>query len=91
MIRWLDDERLPPTVKANMARFKATSFAKDLDESETEWRFMSWPRTDHTPLRFILRSSSNRSATFTIDGAGHEYGNIEEPAFAAAPSYEQRG
>ena len=34
MIRWLEDERLSSAVKANMARFKATSFAKDLDEPQ---------------------------------------------------------
>ena len=56
MIRWLEDERLSSAVKANMARFKATSFAKDLDESEARWRFMSWPRSSDTPMRFLLES-----------------------------------
>jgi len=83
MIRWLEDERLPAPVKANMARFKATSFAKDLDESEARWRFMSWPRTDHTPLRFLLESDDRRRATFTLDAGGVAYGRIEEAAGAA--------
>ena len=77
MIRWLEDDRLPSPVKANLARFKATSFAKDLDESPIRWRFMSWPRTPHTPLRFLLRSDDHRDATFTIDDAGLEYGKID--------------
>jgi hypothetical protein len=77
MIHWLEDERLSSAVKANMARFKATSFAKDLDESAAGWRFMSWPRTAHTPLRFLLRSDDHRNATFTIDDGAHEYGKIE--------------
>jgi hypothetical protein len=78
MIHWLEEERLPSAVKANMARFRATSFAKSLDEGETRWRFMSWPRTHHTPLRFVLRSEDHRQATFTIDGPGRQYGKIEE-------------
>jgi hypothetical protein len=86
MIRWLDDERLSSAVKANMARFKATSFAKDLDEGEARWQFMSWPRTDHTPLRFLLKSEARQQATFTIDGNGHEYGKIEDEV-VAAPGY----
>jgi hypothetical protein len=77
MIRWLEDERLAPSVKENMARFKATSFAKDLDEAAATWRFMSWPRTDHTPLRFLLKSNDHQNATFTIDGVGEEYGRLE--------------
>jgi hypothetical protein len=80
MIRWLDDARLSSTVKANLARFKATSFAKDLDESDARWRFMSWPRTDHTPMRFLLESNDHRHATFTIDEGGIEYGKIESIA-----------
>jgi hypothetical protein len=76
MIRWLEDERLSPTVKANIARFKATSFAKDLDETEAEWRFMSWPRSTDAPLRFLLRSNDHHNALFTIDGS-LEYGRIE--------------
>ena len=86
MIRWRDDERLSPSVKANMARFKATSFAKDLDESEAEWRFMSWPRSENAPLRFLLESSGRQHATFTIDGGGHEYGHIEDVVISASPS-----
>jgi hypothetical protein len=77
MIRWLEDDRLAPEVMDNMARFKATSFAKDLDEDRASWRFMSWPRTDHTPLRFLLQSDDHRNATFTIDGDGYEYGKLE--------------
>jgi hypothetical protein len=77
MIRWLDDDRLSSAVKSNMARFKATSFAKDLDESEARWRFMSWPRTDSTPLRFLLESDDRKHATFTFDAGGQEYGKIE--------------
>jgi len=80
MIRWIEDERLSAAVKANMARFKATSFAKDLDESAAHWRFMSWPRTDHTPLRFLLRSDDQHQAVFTVDGDGQEYGKIEGAA-----------
>ena len=63
MIRWLEDDRLAATVKENMARFKATSFAKDLDEDRVSWRFMSWPRNEHTPLRFLLESEDHRHAT----------------------------
>jgi hypothetical protein len=77
MIRWLEDERLSKAVKANMARFKSTSFAKDLDESEARWRFMSWPRTDDMPMRFLLESDDQQHATFTIDDGGLEYGKIE--------------
>jgi hypothetical protein len=77
MIRWLEDERLSSAVKANMARFKATSFAKDLDEGDARWRFMSWPRTDHNPMRFLLESDDRRHATFTFDAAGMAYGKIE--------------
>ena len=69
MIRWLDDARLSDAVKANLARFRATSFAKDLDEEEASWQFMSWPRTDHTPLRFLLRSSDSRRATWSENSA----------------------
>jgi hypothetical protein len=78
MIRWLDDDRLSPAVKANMARFKATSFAKDLDEGDARWRFMSWPRTSNTPMRFLLESDDHRHATFTIDADGLEYGKMED-------------
>jgi hypothetical protein len=77
MIRWLEDERLSASVKANMARFKATSFAKDLDESAAHWRFMSWPRSEATPLRFLLRSDDQHQAVFTVDDGGQEYGKIE--------------
>ena len=84
MIRGLEDERLPPAVKANIARFKATSFAKDLDESEAEWRFMSWPRTSDSPRRFLLRSDDRHVATFTIDD-DLEYGHIEAETPPAHP------
>jgi hypothetical protein len=87
MIRWLEDERLSSNVKANMARFKATSFAKDLDESAARWQFMSWPRTDHAPLRFLLRSDDHRHATFTIDGAGMEYGKLEHDETGVTPDH----
>jgi hypothetical protein len=86
MIRWLDDERLPAAVKANMARFKATSFAKDLDESAAHWRFMSWPRSEDTPLRFLLRSDDQRQATFTVDEGGQEYGKLEGAAQGVSPN-----
>jgi hypothetical protein len=75
MIRWLDEQRLSPTVKANVARFRATSFAKDLDEGESVWRFMSWPRSAEAPLVFLLRSDDHRHASFTIDNE-REYGHI---------------
>jgi hypothetical protein len=81
MIRWLDDERISSTVKENLARFKATSFAKDLDESPVNWRFMSWPRSSDLPLRFLLRSEDHHLATFTIDGL-IEHGHIEAEASA---------
>ena len=86
MIRWLEDERLPATVKTNIARFKATSFAKDLDEGQSEWRFMSWPRTPDMPLRFLLRSDDHRHATFTIDGA-IEHGVIETAETGVTPDH----
>ncbi len=76
MIRWLEEARLSPTEKSNMTQFQATSFAKDLDAETTEWRLMSWPRAEDTPLRFLLRSSDSRRATFTIDD-GYEYGKVE--------------
>jgi hypothetical protein len=78
MIRWLEDERLPTAVKANMARFKTTSFAKTLDEEQRAWQLMSWPRTHHTPLRFLLRSDDGRRASFVIDGPGRQYGLVED-------------
>ncbi len=84
MIRWLDDDRLSAAVKGNMARFKATTFAKDLDESQARWRFMSWPRNDHTPMRFLL-TSEHRHATFTIDDRGQEYGKIEDDEVGVPP------
>jgi hypothetical protein len=85
MIRWLEDDRLSAAEKATMARFKATSFAKDLDEGEARWRFMSWPRTDHTPMRFLLSSDRHQRATFTIDAGGHEYGHIEDDEVRPTP------
>jgi len=85
MIRWLDDERLPAAVKANMARFKATTFAKDLDESRAYWRFMSWPRSEEWPLRFLLRSDDQRQAVFTVD-EGEEYGKIEGAEQGVSPN-----
>jgi hypothetical protein len=85
MIRWLDDDRLSSAVKANMARFKATSFAKDLDESEARWRFMSWPRNDHMPMRFLLQSDGHKRAIFTFDEGGYEYGRIEDDVISPTP------
>jgi hypothetical protein len=85
MIRWLEEDRLSSAVKANMARFKATSFAKDLDEGQTRWRFMSWPRNDHTPMRFLLASDGHERATFTIDDSGQEYGHIVDDEVGVAP------
>jgi len=87
MIRWLEDERLSSSVKANMARFKATSFAKDLDEGEARWRFMSWPRSEARPLRFLLESDDQLRATFTIDDA-QEYGHVEPSASLAGARRE---
>ena len=87
MIRWPDDERGSPAVKANFARFRATSFAKDLDEGQAQWRFMSWPRTSDTPQRFLLASNDHRHATFTVDDAGQEYGKIELAETGASPGH----
>jgi hypothetical protein len=78
MIEW-SDVREDDAVKANLERFRRTSFAKDLDEDEAKWSWMSWPRSPENPLRFLLRSDQNRQATFTIDGDGREYGTITGP------------
>jgi hypothetical protein len=78
MIQWLDEQRMDDVVKANVERFRRTSFAKDLEEDKTTWHWMSWPRSPESPLRFLLRSDQNRHATFTIDGDGREYGGVAE-------------
>jgi hypothetical protein len=76
MIEWLEEQRKDDVVKANVERFRRTSFAKDLEEDKATWRWMSWPRSAETPLRFVLKSDQNRQAVFTIDGEGKEYGGI---------------
>jgi hypothetical protein len=78
MIEW-SVVREDDAVKANLERFRRTSFAKDLDEDVATWSWMSWPRSPENPLRFLLRSDQNRLATFTIDGDGREYGAITGP------------
>ncbi len=78
MIDWLDEQRMDDVVKANVDRFRRTSFAKDLEEDKATWRWMSWPRSAESPLRFLLASEPNRHATFTIDGDGREYGGIAD-------------
>jgi hypothetical protein len=78
MIEW-SAIREDDVVKANIERFRRTSFAKDLEEDKATWSWMSWPRSPENPLRFQLRSEDRRLATFTIDGDGREYGGITEP------------
>jgi|HubBroStandDraft_1064217.scaffolds.fasta_scaffold106832_2 hypothetical protein len=76
MIQWLEVLREDDVVKANIERFRRTSFAKDLEEDKSPWVWVSWPRSPESPLRFELRSDPNRKATFTIDGDGREYGRV---------------
>jgi hypothetical protein len=76
MIQWLEELREDDVVRANVERFRRTSFAKDLEEDRAAWNWVSWPRSPENPLRFQLRSDQNRRATFTIDGDGREYGSI---------------
>jgi len=78
MIQWIDEEGADDVVKANLDRFRRTSFAKNLEEDKTTWRLMSWPRSADSPLRFLLRSDRQKLATFTIDGDGREYGDLAE-------------
>ena len=78
MIEWSAVQE-DDVVKANIERFRRTSFAKDLEEDKATWKWMSWPRSTENPLRFQLRSDARRSATFTIDGDGREYGTIVGP------------
>jgi hypothetical protein len=76
MIHWLEELREDDVVRANVERFRRTSFAKDLEEDKAMWSWVSWPRSPESPLCFHLRSDQNKSATFTIDGDGREYGGI---------------
>jgi hypothetical protein len=78
MIEW-PEMRENDVVKANLERFRRTSFAKDLEEDKAIWSWMSWPRSSENPLRFHLRSDHHRYATFTIDGDGREYGALAGP------------
>jgi hypothetical protein len=75
MIEW-PEVREDDVVKANLERFRRTSFAKDLEEDKAIWSWMSWPRSPENPLRFQLRSDHSGHATFTIDGDGREYGTV---------------
>jgi hypothetical protein len=79
MIEWLEELRDDDVVKANIERFRRTSFARDLEEDKATWSWMSWPRSAENPLRFLLRSDQNHHATFTIDGDGREYGTLAAP------------
>jgi hypothetical protein len=76
MIQWLEELREDDVVRANVERFRRTTFAKDLEEDKAAWVWVSWPRSAESPLRFILRSDRERRATFTIDGEGREYGQV---------------
>ena len=77
MIEWLDDLKADDVVKANIDRFRRTSFARDLEDDKASWVWVSWPRSADTPLRFELRGEPHRKAVFTIDGDGREYGSVK--------------
>ncbi len=79
MIQWPSDQGMDDVVKANVDRFRRTTFAKDLEEDKATWSLMAWPRSPEKPLRFELRSDARRLARFTIDGDGREYGVFVEP------------
>lgn len=69
MIVWPEDRTLTSVARENIARFRATAGAKDLDADVQQWVLRSWARMPDPPFRMIL-TSDLEEATVTIEGNG---------------------
>lgn len=79
MIRYPNEDRLPPAARDNVDRFKRSSIAAEL-ESETEtWSLDNWPWFDEPPHRFVFRNEQHEGKEVTFRAGGSwTVNNIDE-------------
>jgi hypothetical protein len=56
--------------RRNIARFCATSAAKDFEEDKHEWRIVEWTWEEGPPLRLVVRSEVGDVWDFIMDDSG---------------------
>ena len=59
MISYPNEDRLPMAARENLARFKKSSVAAELDASPEVWSLDNWPWTVEPPHRFVLRNANH--------------------------------
>jgi hypothetical protein len=82
MIDWPHDEKLNAASTDNLARFRATAVAKELEEDSHAWRFQSWAWTRGAPWKWILESDTRRLVTLTMEEDGEYVVKYAEPDLA---------
>ena len=71
MIDWPSDGILSPAARENLARFRATGVAKELEADPQSWKFQSWARMPDPPYRMILSNEgSGHLVVVTIEDSG---------------------
>jgi hypothetical protein len=70
MIIWPNERALTPTARRNLADFRATTAAKDLEDEATEWQVHSYSWLSDAPNRTILLSDDGEQETVTIEEDG---------------------
>ncbi len=59
MIRYPNEDRLPPAARDNIDRFKRSSIAAELDSSTETWSLDNWPWLEEPPHRFVFRNAQH--------------------------------
>ncbi len=69
MIRW-PEGRLTPVAEANLAMFRKSAAALELEEAREAWHFVQWSWTEGAPTRFALQNEGEDVRTYTFDADG---------------------
>jgi hypothetical protein len=69
LIRW-PEGRLTPAAEANLAMFRKSAAALDLEEARETWHFVHWSWSEGAPTRFVLQNDGEDARTYTFDAAG---------------------
>jgi hypothetical protein len=82
MIAWPSDDKMNATSTENLARFRRTAVAKELEEDTHTWRFQCWAWTSYGPWKWILHSDTHRLVTLTMDEDGEYLVKYADPDLA---------
>ena len=70
MIRYPNEDRLPEAARENIARFKQSSIAAELDASTEAWSLDNWPWLAEPPHRFLFRNEQHVGKEVIFRGNG---------------------